>query len=407
MEEVIVIGGGPAGMIGAIMAARNNKKVLLIEKNDKLGKKLYITGKGRCNITNESDVDELFNNIITNNKFLYSALYTFDSYSLINFFNELGLKTKTERGNRVFPKSDKSSDVIKVLDKELKRLNVKVLLNTSVKNIIIKDNTLQAIKTTDNEIFNCSKVIVATGGISYSSTGSTGDGYKFAKKIGHNIKETVPGLVPLEVDENWVPKLQGVSLKNVNIKFINNNKVIYENFGEMLFTHYGLTGPLILSGSSYLPKNNIKDIKLEIDLKPSLSFEQLDKRVVKDFSKYSRKNFSNALNDLLPKKMIPVIIDLSTIPDDKQVDQITKEERKQLVNLLKSLKCTIKNRRDFNEAIITRGGINIKEINPNTMESKLIDNIYFAGEVLDLDALTGGYNLQIAFSTGYLAGISV
>lgn len=407
MEEVLVIGGGPAGMLAAITAARNNKKVTLIEKNEKLGKKLYITGKGRCNITNACEVEEMLKNIVSNNKFLYSALYSFDSYALINFLKEIGLITKVERGNRVFPKSDKSSDVIKVLQNELERLNVNVLLNSEVKKIILKNKELKGIELSDNKIIVCNKIIIATGGLSYPITGSSGDGYKFAKKSGHNVIDTVPGLVPLEVQEKWVPELQGLSLKNVSVKFINKNKTFFESFGEMLFTHYGISGPLILSGSSYLPKKNIKGIKVIIDLKPSLTFQELDTRVVKDFNKYTRKNFSNSLNDLLPKKLIPIIIKLSKIPEDKQVDQITKEERRYLVKLMKSLEITIKDRRKYNEAIITRGGVDIKEINPNTMESKNISGLFFVGEVLDLDALTGGFNLQIAFSTGFLAGISI
>lgn len=406
MEEIIVIGGGPAGMIAAIMAAKNNKKVILFEKNDKLGKKLFITGKGRCNLTNASDVEILIQNTLSNRKFLYSAFYSFDSYMLIDFFEKLGLKTKIERGNRVFPISDHSSDVIKALESELKRLNVSVKLNHEVKEVEVKNNCINAV-IIGNERINCDKVILATGGLSYPLTGSTGDGFKFAKLLGHEIIALVPGLVPLEIKEDWVRSLQGLSLKNVKIRFVRNNKTLFEDFGEMLFTHFGISGPLVLSGSSFLPKENVNGIKVYIDLKPTLSDEQLDLRILRDFEKYSRKNFGNSLDDLLPKKLISVIIEKSGIEPERKVDQITKEERKTLGFLLKNLECTISNRRHYNEAIITRGGINVKQINPNTMASKIIDGLFFAGEVMDLDAVTGGFNLQIAFSTGYLAGISV
>lgn len=406
MNEVIIIGGGPAGMIAALMAAKNHHKVILIEKNEKLGKKLYITGKGRCNLTNACDVEDLLKNVLSNNKFLYSAFYTFDSYMLMDFFDQLGLNLKIERGNRVFPKSDKSSDVIKVLKKELVKQNVVIHLEEEVKEIGIKNNSVQYVKT-KNETYKTNHIIVATGGLSYSVTGSTGDGYIFAKSAGHKVTKTSPGLVPIETKEQWVKDLQGLSLKNVNIKFIQNNKVLYDNFGEMLFTHFGLSGPLILSGSSHLPKESVKDIVIHIDLKPSLTIEQLDARIVRDFNKYTRKNYSNALGDLLPKKLIPIIVQLSGISENKRVDQITKKERLKLVSILKGLQCTILKTRSYKEAIITRGGIHLKEVNPNTMESKLVKGLYFAGEVLDLDALTGGFNLQIAFSTGHLAGISI
>ena len=407
MFDVIIIGGGPAGMIAAITAARNKKKVCLIEKNEKLGKKLYITGKGRCNITNACSVEETLTNVVSNNKFLYSALYSLDPHSLVTFMESIGLKTKIERGNRVFPFSDKSSDVTKALESEMIKLNVKIFLNQEVKKIVFHNNIIDGVELLDKRVLHCEKIIIATGGLSYPITGSTGDGYKFAKKFGHNIIETSPGLVPVETVENWIPLLQGVSLKNVEVKFYKDNKTYFRGFGEMLFTHFGLSGPLILSGSSYLPKNKVNGINISIDLKPSLSSSQLDTRIINDFNKYIKKNFSNSLNDLLPRKLIPVIIKLSKIPEDKPVDQITKEERQYLVMILKNLNVTIKALRSYKEAIITRGGIDLKEVNPNTMESKIIDNLYFAGEVLDLDALTGGFNLQIAFSTGFLAGISI
>lgn len=409
MKEVLVIGGGPAGMIAAIMAARNNNKVTLLEKNNKLGKKLYITGKGRCNVTNNSDVESLLQSTLSNRKFLYSAYYQFDSHALIGFLEDLGLRTKVERGNRVFPLSDKSSDVIKVLQNEIEKLGVNILFNEEVTDIKIEKNVVKAV-ITKNGSYYCDKVIVATGGLSYASTGSTGDGYAFAKTAGHKVTELTPGLVPIETKEQWIKKLQGLSLKNVRVKFIQQlkgkQKILFDDFGEMLFTHFGLSGPLILSGSSYLPKEKIKDIKIIIDLKPSLTEEQLDTRILRDFEKYSRKMFCNALDDLLPQKLIPIIVELSGIHETRRVDQITKEERKKLVDLLKNLECSVLCRRQFNEAIITRGGIEVKEINPNTMASKLVNGLSFAGEVLDLDGLTGGFNLQIAFSTGYLAGIS-
>ncbi len=408
MNQIIVIGGGPAGIMAAIMAARNGKKGILLEKNNKLGKKLFITGKGRCNITNASDVETLLQSTLTNRKFLYSAFYAFDSAMLIDFFEQLGLKTKVERGNRVFPLSDHSSDVIGVLEVELLRLKVEVKRNTEVKSISVKEGQVEAVVTSE-KTYVCNKVIVATGGLSYALTGSTGDGYRFAKLTGHKLIPQAPGLVPIETKEGWIKTLQGLSLKNVSVQFVDphNNKIFYEEFGEMLFTHYGLSGPLILSGSSFLPKDAINGLKVYIDLKPSLTEEQLDLRVLRDFEKYSRKNFGNALDDLLPQKLIDIIIELSGIEPERKVDQINKEERKKLCQLLKRLECTIAGRRQYNEAIITRGGVDVKGINPNTMSSKVVEGLYFAGEVLDLDALTGGFNLQIAFSTGFLAGNSV
>ncbi|PKM95844.1 MAG: aminoacetone oxidase family FAD-binding enzyme [Firmicutes bacterium HGW-Firmicutes-1] len=410
MNQVLVIGGGPAGMMAAIMAARNNNQVILLEKNDKLGKKLFITGKGRCNITNVSDVEGLLQSTLTNRKFLYSAYYGFDSQALLDFFEKLGLKTKVERGNRAFPLSDKSSDVIKVLQNEIERLGIEIYFKSEVIDIVLEQGRITQV-ITKNQVFDCNKVIIATGGLSYELTGSTGDGYRLAKKLGHKVVQLTPGLVPIETKEPWIKKLQGLSLKNVSIQIISNqkgqSKLLYEDFGEMLFTHYGLSGPLILSGSSFLPKENVNGIRVIIDLKPSLSIEQLDARILRDFDKNSRKQFCNSLDDLLPQKLIPIIIELSGIDERSRVDQITKEERKNLVQILKNLECTIESRRQYNEAIITRGGIDVKEINPNTMSSKLVDGLYFVGEVLDLDALTGGFNLQIAFSTGYLAGISI
>ncbi|QXM06051.1 NAD(P)/FAD-dependent oxidoreductase [Crassaminicella indica] len=408
MEKVVVIGGGAAGMIAAGTAASRGKHVILLEKNDKLGKKIYITGKGRCNITNYSDIEELLNHVTTNKNFLYSAFYTFTNDDIINLLNKYGTPTKIERGNRVFPKSDKSSDVIKALEKYMVSYGVDIKLNTEVKEILTKDQKIFGVKLSNNKIINCDKIIIATGGISYPSTGSTGDGYRFAKEMGHNIKPLKPALVPLEVEEDWVKQLQGLSLKNVLLKAVYNNKEIHSEFGEMIFTHFGISGPIVLSMSSYI-SNYLKNKKIQVflNLKPALDEEKLDKRIIRDFDKYSRKQFKNALSDLLPSKIIPIIIQLSGIQENKYVNQITKDERKRLVDLLMNLSMTITKTRPVKEAIITSGGINVKEINPSTMESKKMEGVYFAGEVLDVEALTGGYNLQIAFSTGYLAGISV
>ena len=405
--KIIVIGGGPAGMISAIFAARNGHDVILVEKNEKLGKKLFITGKGRCNITNACDIQDLFQNIVSNPKFMYSGIYSFTNQDVIDFFEELGLKTKIERGNRVFPLSDKSSDVISVLSKELKNLGVDLLLKTQVSKVIIDKNRFVGVNLKDEkEILKGDKVIIATGGLSYQVTGSTGDGYNFAKNIGHTVSSLYPSLVPLNIKESHIiEQLQGLSLKNVAIKILLKNKVIFSDFGEMIFTHFGVSGPLILSGSSfcttYLPKN---ELTLHIDLKARLSIEQLDERILSDFTLYQNKQFKNSLNKLLPRKLIPVIIQLSGINPDKKVNIITKEERLKLVHLIKELPLHITSCREFKEAIITKGGVKVSEINPSNMESKLVDGVHFAGELLDLDGLTGGYNLQIAWSTGFLAG---
>lgn len=408
--KVIVVGGGAAGMIAAIIAARNNNEVILLEKNNKLGKKLYITGKGRCNITNACDTEDLFRNVVTNSKFLYGAFYSFSNYDLINFFEELGLKTKIERGNRVFPESDKSSDVISALSRELIRLRVDIRFEQEVEHILIENNSFKGVVLKNNtDILYGDKIIIATGGLSYKATGSTGDGYEFAKSIGHTITKCNPSLVPMNVKEIEVAKdLQGLSLKNIEIRVTSKKKEIYRDFGELLFTHFGVTGPVILSASSYcIPYMDNKDLILSIDLKPALTTEQLDDRVLRDFAEACNKQFKNALDKLLPQKLIPVIIALSLIDPEKKVNLITKEERTRLVNLLKEFTFHISSLREYNEAVITKGGIQVKEINPSTMESKLVSNVFFAGEVLDLDALTGGFNLQIAWSTGYVAGSSV
>ncbi|WP_253294715.1 NAD(P)/FAD-dependent oxidoreductase [Anaerocolumna aminovalerica] len=409
-KKVIVAGGGAAGMMAAIIAARNNHEVILLEKNNKLGKKLYITGKGRCNITNACDMEELFHNVVTNSKFLYGAFYTFSNYDLITFFEELGLKTKIERGNRVFPESDKSSDVISALSRELNRLHVDVRFEQEVDRILIESNTFKGVVIKNNsEILYGDKIIIATGGLSYKATGSTGDGYEFAKAMGHTITKCNPSLVPMNIKEiEKIKELQGLSLKNIEIKITSKKKEIYRDFGELLFTHFGVSGPVILSASSYcIPYMENKDLALSIDLKPALTLEQLDDRVLRDFGEFSNRQFKNALDKLLPHKLIPVIIALSFIDPEKKVNLITKEERIRLVNLLKGLTFHITSFREYNEAVITKGGIQVKEVNPSTMESKLVSNVFFAGEVLDLDALTGGFNLQIAWSTGYIAGSAV
>lgn len=407
MKNVVITGGGPAGMMAAITAARRGFKVTLVEKNEKLGKKLFITGKGRCNITNAGDTEDLFNSIVTNRKFMFSSFNGFSNYDTLGFFDELGLQIKIERGNRVFPESDHSSDVIGALNRELKRLSVDVRLNTEVKDIIVNDGkaTGVVIKCSGKEsTIQADNVIVATGGNSYQSTGSTGDGYRFARKLGHSVTPILPALVPFNVAEDWESDLQGLSLKNVSIAVLDGKQEIYSDFGEMLFTHFGVSGPLILSASSFAARR-IKEhpLKLIIDLKPALSQEQLDERILRDFDEEKNKAFKNSLDKLLPKKMIPVIVRLSDIDGNKKVNEITKQERQRLVSLIKGLGLTLTGLRGFNEAIITQGGINVREINPTTMESKLVKNLYFAGEVLDVDALTGGFNLQVAWSTGYAA----
>ena len=405
-KKVIVIGGGPAGMMAAASAGERGLDVTLIEKNDKLGKKLFITGKGRCNITNDTDVEGLIQNVPVNGNFLYSAFYTFSNDQLISLLNDLGLETKVERGGRIFPTSDKSSDVIKALEKHMRENNVQVRFRKVV-DILTDDNQVTGVRLDDNQQLKADSIIIATGGKSYPQTGSTGDGYSFAEKLGHTITRLNPSLVPLETEEKWVKEAQGLSLRNIEIRvYDNNDKQIFEEFGEMLFTHYGVTGPVILSASSHMRQIQKKRYKLEIDLKPALSEEKLDKRIQRDFEKYSRKFFGNSLGDLLPKKLIPIIINLSSISYDKPVNQITREERRDLVRLLKSLTIHIKKFRPIKDAIVTSGGVEVDEINPSTMESKLVNGLFFAGEVIDVDDYTGGFNLQIAFSTGYLAGIN-
>ena len=408
MNKVIVVGAGAAGMMAAYFAAKNKNKVTLIEKNEKTGKKIYITGKGRCNITNACDVEDLFANVMSNKKFLYSAFYGFTNSDVIDFFENHGIKTKIERGNRVFPVSDHSSDVISALERALKEQNVDILLNTCVEKIECEDSQVTGVVLCGGRKIEADAVIVATGGMSYQATGSTGDGYRFAEESGHKVTECTPSLVPFNAKEEWVAKIQGLSLKNVLVTIYDGRKKLYEDFGEMLFTHFGVSGPLILSASAAIKQNTIKKpLQMFIDLKPALSYEALDKRILREFDDAKNKQFKNSINKLLPSKMIPVIIGLSGIDPDKKVNEISKDEREGLVNLLKKLPVTLNGTRQWNEAIVTKGGISTKDINPSTMESKIIKNLYFAGEVLDLDALTGGYNLQIAWSTGALAGKSI
>ena len=407
MSKVLVIGGGAAGMFAAIFAAYNGNEVHLFEKNEKLGKKLFITGKGRCNITNASDMDTLFGSVVTNSKFLYSSFYGYTNQDVIDFFERIGVATKVERGNRVFPVSDHSSDVIAGLSRELKNLGVEIHLRSEVTKVVGKE-TFEHIVLKNGEKVEGDACIVATGGFSYQTTGSTGDGYGFARELGHQVTEIIPSLVPLVIKEDYVRELQGLSLRNVEATIYDDKKILYHDFGEMLFTHFGVSGPLMLSASSYIAKKvKEKELKLVIDLKPALTMEQLDQRVLRDFEENINKQFKNAVQKLFPSKLIPVILAVSEIDPEKKVNLITKEERQQFVNLIKNFTFTITGLRDFNEAIITKGGVHVKEINPATMESKLVQNLYFVGEVLDLDALTGGFNLQIAWSTGYSAGSSI
>lgn len=411
--KVIVIGGGPAGMMSAISSAENGNDVTIIEKMQSLGRKLLITGKGRCNITSSLDMDEFIKNIPGNGMFLYSAFKNYTNQDIIKLLKEEGLEVKEERGNRIFPVTDKSLDVLKCFEKKLKSLNVNIILNTKVKEILVEDNIVKGVKT-EKEIIKADKVILATGGKSYPLTGSTGDGYVMAQKLGHTVTKINPSLVPLETfDKEACKNLQGLSLKNVQIELIdkNKNKVIYEDFGEMLFTHFGVSGPTILSSSAHLVRyKNIQQlfnenkISLKIDFKPALSEEKLNDRILRDFNEEKNKMFRNSLDKLLPQKLIPIIIKISGIEANKKVNEITKIERKNLVKLLKNFEITIKGFRSIDEAIITSGGIKIKEINPKTMESKIIKGLYFAGEIIDVDAYTGGFNLQIAYSTGYTAG---
>lgn len=408
MSKVIVIGGGAAGAVAAIFAARNEHRVELFEKNEKIGKKLFITGKGRCNVTNAGDMDALFDAVKSNPKFLYSAFYSFTNEQAMDFFEELGVRLKVERGNRVFPKSDHSSDIIHALKHELEQLGVEIHFCTEVKDVLVEHEKFTGIVLKNGKKVSGDACVVATGGISYASTGSTGDGYRFAEKTGHKVTELYPSLVPMEVKEWYAKELQGLSLRNVRGTILDGKKKLYDEFGEMLFTHYGVSGPIIISASSVVGKKlQDKELTLQIDLKPALSREQLDQRVLRDFEENKNKQFKNAVDKLFPAKLKPIMIELSGISPEKKVNEISKEERLYFVDLIKNFKMTLTGLRSYNEAIITKGGVSVKDIDPGTMESKKISGLYFAGEVLDLDALTGGFNLQIAWSTGYLAGISI
>ena len=413
MSHVIVVGGGAAGMFAAIVAAKNGHQVTLYEKNEKLGKKIFITGKGRCNITNAADMEELFDAVVTNSKFLYSSFYGYTNQNVIDFFEDAGVPVKIERGNRVFPISDHSSDVIRALEREMKKVGVKVCLNTEVKSVEAEKGKFDKVVLKDTTTQTADACIVATGGLSYRSTGSTGDGFRFAENVGHKVTQCFPSLVPMETKEPWICELQGLSLRNVEAKILDGKKELYKDFGEMLFTHFGVSGPLIISASSYVGKKFMdkngqkKELTLEIDLKPALTEEQLDQRVLRDFEENHNRQFKNAITKLFPTKLIPVMLELGGIDPEKKVNSIEKEERKQFVHLIKHFRMTLTGLRDYPEAIITKGGVNVKEIDPGTMESKLVKRLYFAGEVLDLDALTGGFNLQIAWSTGYAAGNAI
>ena len=411
--NVVVVGGGPAGMIAGITSAEEGNNVILVEKNSSLGNKLKITGKGRCNLTFDGDEEKFRNNIVNNSKFMYSSFSNFNNKDVVDFFNKLGVKTKVERGGRIFPVSNNAMDVVNALKNKLKKENVEIKYNSRVVEIITENEKVSGVKLENGTEIACDKCIIATGGKSYSSTGSTGDGYILLEKLGHSIKEIKPGLVPLKSEDKICKELQGLSLRNVKVSLIDktNNKILYSEFGEMMFSHFGVTGPVVLSASSKLntikninEKIKNKQIELVIDLKPALSFEVLDKRIQRDFEKYTNKEFKNSLNDLLPQKLISPIINLSKIDKEKKVHQITREQRENLVNIVKNLKINISGFMPLDMAIVTSGGINTKEINPKTMESKIVKGLYVVGELLDVDAYTGGYNLQIAFSTGVAAG---
>lgn len=406
MSQVIVVGGGAAGMMATICSAKEGNQVVLLEKNEKLGKKLFITGKGRCNLTNAGDIEDLMGHVVTNREFLYSAFYSFTNEQMMEWMEQWGCPVKVERGNRVFPLSDKSSDVIRAMERELRRQKVTVKLNTEVRCILTEGGRASGVELKGPGTMRADKVVIATGGMSYPSTGSTGDGYGFAKKAGHKVTHLDPALVPFNVDGTVCSRLQGLSLKNVEASLYADGKRVYKEFGEMLFTHFGVSGPIIISASSYAVQHKGKHLKFLIDLKPALSEEQLDQRLLRDFQENINKEFKNSLGKLLPKKLIPVILELSGIPEEKKIHEITKKERMRLIALLKAVPLSVTSTRGFKEAIITHGGVDVKEINPSTMESKKVQGLYFAGEVLDLDALTGGYNLQIAWSTGYLAGMN-
>ncbi|MDR3239885.1 MAG: NAD(P)/FAD-dependent oxidoreductase [Clostridiales bacterium] len=408
MKKIIVIGGGPAGMMAAGIAAGRGHETLLLEKNDRLGKKLAITGKGRCNLTNASDPEELMANTPGHPEFLYSAFYTFGSDHLMAFFEQLGVPLQIERGKRVFPQSGRAGDIVAALEMFLRRSRVKIKLNTPAEAIRQSSGRVDAVKIQSGAWESADGVVLATGGLSYPSTGSTGDGHRFARALGHQVTDLLPSLVPLRTAEKWPAELQGLSLKNTAVTLIRKEnqkqKILYQDFGELLFTHFGVSGPVVLSASRFVTGSDASRPVLSMDLKPALSEKELDLRVLRDFAQYQNKNFAHSLGDLLPKKMIPVMVRLSDIPPDKKVHDVTKEERGRFVRLLKNLELTILGNMGFQEAVITQGGVAVHEADPSAMRSKRIPNLFFAGEILDVDALTGGFNLQIAFSTGFLAG---
>lgn len=413
MSKVLIIGGGAAGMMAGVFAARNHHEVHILEKNEKLGKKVFITGKGRCNVANACDTEELFPAVMSNPKFLYSGFYSFGPQDVMNFFEEAGVPLKVERGNRVFPQSDHSSDIIRALERELKKAGAKVHLHTTVKEIVKKPEAekVTGVILEDGTFMEGDAVIVATGGFSYQSTGSTGDGYRFARELGLKVTDISPSLVPLKTKEDYIPKLQGLSLKNTGLTIKNGKKVLYEDFGEMMFTHFGVTGPMILSASAHigakLAKAENGELCAYLDLKPALTKEQLDARILREFEAGQNKQFKNVIGVLFPSSLTPVMLELGGIPAEKKIHDISREERQHFVDLVKAFPFTVTGMGEFKEAIITKGGVSVKEINPGTMESKKISGLYFAGEVLDLDAVTGGYNLQIAWSTAYLAAQAI
>lgn len=407
MSKVLVIGGGAAGMMAAYAAGMCGHEVTLLEQNEKLGKKIYITGKGRCNFTNASPLEEIMQAVVSNPKFLYSAFYTFSNDAVMDFFENQGMPYKIERGNRAFPVSDHASDVIRALERAMKEQDVRIRLHTQVRELLIEDDKATGVLLTDGGKIMADSLILATGGLSYPTTGSTGDGHTMAKNSGHKIVTPRPALVPLTTKEEYILRMQGLSLKNVSLKIKDEKRVIYDAFGEMLFTHFGVSGPLVLSASSVLSRHFPREYQAYIDLKPALSEEVLNERLLREFSERPNQHIKAVFQQLLPAKMIPVMIELSQISTDKPVNAITKEERRRLVGLFKAFPFTITGTRGFKEAIITQGGVSVKDIDPATMESKRIKDLYLVGELLDLDALTGGYNLQIAWSTGYLAGISI
>ncbi|TQQ84463.1 NAD(P)/FAD-dependent oxidoreductase [Peptacetobacter hominis] len=407
MKNIVVIGAGPAGMMAAYSAAENGNFVTIIEKNNRVGRKLLITGKGRCNLTNACEIEELIENVTTNNRFLYSSFYTFTNTDVMDIFERYGVKLKVERGNRVFPESDRAMDVVDAMYRMINHKNIKLMTDTSVKEIKTKDNHVKSVVLKNGKEIHADSVILATGGASYKRTGSTGDGYKIAKKLGHTIVDIKPSLVGMEIIENYSERLSGLNLRNISISvYDKRNKKIYEDFGEMEFHDYGIDGPVIKSASCIMKDISKESYKINLDLKPALNDEKLDKRIQRDFQKYINKRFSESLKDLLPSKLIPIIVELSGINPKTMVNSITREERKNLVKAIKNMTLTVKRYRPIEEAIVTSGGIKTSEINSSTMESKIVQGLFFAGEIIDVDAYTGGFNLQIAFSTGYLAGMN-